>query len=173
MVTNRNNGLGSTGPRSAGGKNRASRNSFRHGLSVLGHLGKERTQWIERLAREIAADSAHPISLECAYVAAAAEFDLAQVRRVKVAMINRMIVFGELEPMQTFRSVGQAKRFLSKVARGSLTIPNVAKSSSPIPATEPERTTEAIRRVLRDLIKLDRYERRAAARRRRALCERD
>jgi len=38
-----------------------------------------------------------------------------------------------------------------------------------MPATEPERTAEAIRRALPELMKLDRYERRAAVRRARAL----
>ena len=38
-----------------------------------------------------------------------------------------------------------------------------------MPAAEPARTTEAIRRLLPELLRLNRYERRAAARRDRAI----
>jgi hypothetical protein len=38
-----------------------------------------------------------------------------------------------------------------------------------MPTLEPDRSCEAVRRLLPDLIKLDRYERRAAARRDRAI----
>lgn len=42
-------------------------------------------------------------------------------------------------------------------------------ASTPMPSQEPERSAEAVRRVLPELRKLDRYERRAAARRDRAV----
>jgi len=38
-----------------------------------------------------------------------------------------------------------------------------------MPTTEPERSAEAVRRALPELIQLDRYERRAAGRRARAM----
>ena len=38
-----------------------------------------------------------------------------------------------------------------------------------MPEDEPQRTAEAVRRVLPDLVRLNRYERRAAARRARAI----
>jgi hypothetical protein len=168
-AANRGNGRRSTGPRSAAGKKRASRNSFRHGLSVLTRSRPERAECIERLARKIAGDKTDPVTLECAHAAAEAEFDLAQVRRVKIASIDRILAFGELESPQAFKSVGQATRLLSAVDQASLNIPTAVNSVSPIPSTEPERTAEAVRRALPELLKLDRYERRAAARRQRAL----
>src|SRR5262245_60105598 len=42
-------------------------------------------------------------------------------------------------------------------------------SSATMPSQEPDRSAEAVRRVLPDLCKLDRYERRAAAQRERAM----
>ena len=169
MAANRGNGRRSTGPRSAAGKKRASRNSLRHGLSALIPSRTQRTEYIDRLARKIAGDKTDPVTLECAHAAAEAEFDLWQVPRVKAATIDRILAFGEFESLHTIKSVQQATRFLGALDRGGLTIPTVVESVSPLPSPEPERTAEAVRRALPELLKLDRYERRAAARRRRAL----
>lgn len=142
---------------------------MRHGLSALTHSGAERAECIERLAIKIAGDKTDPVILKYAHAVAEAELDLAQVRRVKIATIDRALAFGEFDAQQAFRSVGQATRFLRTLDQGSLKIPAVVKSVSPIPSTEPERTAEAVRRALPELVKLDRYERRAAIRRQRAL----
>jgi hypothetical protein len=48
-------------------------------------------------------------------------------------------------------------------------MPEPIDHSATMPAQDPERTTEAIRRALPELLKLDRYERRAYARRDRAI----
>jgi hypothetical protein len=51
------------------------------------------------------------------------------------------------------------------------TFPAPIDASATMPSQEPYRLTEAIRRVLSELRKLDQYERRAAARRDRALLD--
>ena len=59
-------------------------------------------------------------------------------------------------------------RFLTSLDRGlpvSLAVP----VSPSMPSSEPERSAEAARRALPELLKLDRYERRAVARRDRAI----
>ena len=66
-----------------------------------------------------------------------------------------------------FQSPGQIKRFLKGLRRGELILPDRIETAA-MPTTDPERTAEAIRRALPQLIKLDRYERRAVARRDRA-----
>jgi hypothetical protein len=40
-----------------------------------------------------------------------------------------------------------------------------------MPAQEPDRTAEAVRRVISELLQLNRYEGRAASRRERAICQ--
>ena len=50
-------------------------------------------------------------------------------------------------------------------------IPEPVDPLATMPTQEPGRTAEAIRRALPELLKLDRYESRAAARRDRAICE--
>ena len=169
IAANRRNARRSTGPRSGAGRRRSSRNSFRHGLSVGVTGNAERIKHVERLAGKIAGASPDILTFESARTFAQAEFELAQIRRVKVALISRVMAFGGLEtPDDDFQSPGQIKRFLKRLKRGELILPDRIATAA-MPTTDPERTAEVIRRALPELIKLDRYERRAAARRARAM----
>lgn len=127
VEANRNNARKSTGPRSAAGKRRASRNSFRHGLSVT--AAPSATKRIGTFARQIAGRNANATLLQAARSIAAAALDLAQIRRIKLALIERALALEELERSE-----------LSNV----------------------DRIADAVRRALPELVKLDRYERRAA-----------
>ena len=169
IAANRRNARRSTGPRSAAGRKRSSRNSLRHGLAAGVATTAERLNHIERLARKIAGASADVVTLGNARTLAEAAFEIAQIRRVKVALISRVVTFGGFETPDALETVAlQVKQLLRSIKRGELAPPNRAEIPA-MPATDPERTTEAIRRALPELIKLDRYERRAAVRRARAL----
>jgi hypothetical protein len=146
IAANRRNARKSTGPRSGAGKKRASRNAYRHGLTLSITSTAAFAKQLDNLVREIAGDTEDAIMLERARAAAQAELDLAQIRRAKVALIERASALGELD-------------------QGRPTLPE----PTALPSQEPDRSAEAIRRVLPELRKLDRYERRAAARRDRAL----
>ena len=123
----------------------------------------------ERLARKIAGASPDILTLESTRTFVQAEFDLAQIRRVKVARISRIMAFGGSQTLDDdFQSPVQIKRFLNGLKRGELTLPGRVEPPA-MPTTDPERTAEAIRRALPDLIKLNRYERSAVARRARAM----
>jgi hypothetical protein len=169
IAANRRNARKSSGPRSAAGKKRASRNSYRHGLTATIVSNAERARRIEKLAREIAGNTGDQVVLECARAAAQAEFEVAHFRRVKVAMIERISSFGQLASPDGFQSTGEIMRFLSGLGRDELNIPPLGEAAPNMPSTEPERTDEAVRRALPELLKLARYERRAAARRQHAL----
>ncbi len=169
IAANRRNAQNSTGPRSAAGTRRASRNSYRHGLTSATTSSAKCAKGVERLACAIAGDTSDVIILEHARTAAEAEFDLAQIRRVKVAIIERIMAFGEANTPPTFQSLAQVKRFFSGFDRGELVLPNPVGAVPAMPETEPERSAEAVRRALPELLKLDRYERRATARRERSL----
>jgi len=107
--------------------------------------------------------------LERARAIAQAELDLVRVRRAKIALIERARAFGELDPPQPFRTVTQIKRFFNALDRGRPILPEPIDSSATMPSQEPDRSAEAVRRVLPELRKLERYERRAAGRRDRAV----
>ena len=165
IAANRRNARKSTGPRSGAGKKRAGRNAYRHGLTLSITSTAAYAKQLETLVREIAGDSKDAIVLERARAIAQAELDLARVRRAKVALIERASAFGELDPPQAFSTVTEIKRFFNALDRGRLIVPKPTDPSATMPSQEPDRTAEAVRRVLPELRKLDRYERRAAVRR--------
>jgi hypothetical protein len=172
IAANRRNARNSTGPRCGAGKKRASRNAYRHGLTLSVISTTAVAKQLDKLVRKIAGDSKDAMVLERARAIAQAELDLARVRRVKVALIERASAFGELDPPQAFSSVTQIIRLLNAIDRGRVpSFPEPVDSSATMPSQEPDRSAEAIRRVLPELRKLDRYERRAAAQRERAVLE--
>ena len=166
IAANRRNARKSTGPRSSGGKRRTSRNSYRHGLTARLTLSTKRAKRIERLAHRIAGNSTDVLLLEFARTAAEAEFDLARVRQVKAALIERLFVFGELDMPEV-----STKMLITHIRAYEQTgmIPPAVDAAATMPSAEPERLVEAVRRALPELLKLDRYERRAAAARERSL----
>ena len=172
IAANRRNARNSTGPHSGAGKKRASRNAYRHGLTLSVTSTAAYAKQLDKLARKIAGDTKDAITLERARAIAQAELDLARVRRAKVSLIERACAFGELDPPQAFSTVTQIKRFFNALDRGELILPKPSDSSATMPSQEPDRSAEAIRRLLPELRKLERYERRAAARRDRAIFNR-
>jgi hypothetical protein len=96
IAANRRNACGSTGPRSPSGKKRASQNAYRHGLTTP-LASAECARAVETLAGHIAGDRADNIAIELAHDAAEAELELARVRRVKAALIERMTAFGRFD----------------------------------------------------------------------------
>src|SRR5262245_11647752 len=167
IAANRRNARKSTGPRSGAGKKRASGNAYRHGLSLSITSTAAAAKQLAKLVREIAGDSKDAIVLERARTIAQAELDLARVRRAKVALIESASAFGEFDPPRL--TVTQTIRLLSAFERGRPIVPKPIDALATIPSQEPDRSDEAIRRVLPELRKLDRYERRAAVRRHRAV----
>jgi hypothetical protein len=165
IAANRRNAQKSTGPRSRVGKKRASGNAFRHGLAVSLSSTAFAKQ-AEELARQIAHRTADAIALEHARTAAEAELELRRVRCVKVALIERVYAFGSLETPTRFRSINEELRWLKGLGPP---IPKLQDPAATMPQQEPYRSSEAIRRLLPELIKLDRYERRAVSRRDRAI----
>src|SRR5262245_41493579 len=175
ITANRRNARKSTGPRSGAGRKRASRNAYRHGLTLSIVSIKEYAKQLETLARKISGETKDAVKLERARAIAQAELELARVRRAKVALIERASSLGELDPPQltaagSIRLLdvrGRDINAVNAVLQGSDI--NSSEASASMPSQEPQRSAEAVRRVLPELRKLDRYERRAAAQRDRAV----
>ena len=162
IAANRRNAAKSTGPGTSAGKKRARRNSYRHGLSV-GVAGRpEYAEQVEKLAREIAGAGAGAIILEQARSFAHAQLDLMQIRRMRISLIQRTAEFGAMDSPGP--QVRDLKRALRLIDRGLPCDLSIAPAPN-MPSSEPDRTAEAMRRALPELLKLDRYERSAAARR--------
>src|SRR5262249_13647853 len=147
IAANRRNARKSSGPRSGAGKTRSSRNAYRHGLTVSITSSEGFAKQLDKLAREIAGDTEDPSLLERARTIAQAKFDLARVRRAKVALIERASAFGELDSPPVLSSVTRIIRLLNTIDRGRPIIPKPIDSSAPMPSQEPYRSAEAVRRV--------------------------
>jgi hypothetical protein len=172
LAANRANARKSTGPRSSSGKKRASRNALKHGLTTP-LSGAAVTREIEALARQIAGDPEDRSRMAAARDAAEAQLDLARMQRVGVAIIERTAAFGRLEQRKLFRTIRDemawaAQQFLG-VTLGNIRPKCAVDPLPPLPAEEPARTAEAVRRAPPQLLRLHRYERRAIARRDRAV----
>jgi hypothetical protein len=184
IAANRRNAGKSTGPRSPAGRKRASTNAYRHGLAARFVPNPEFAVAVERLAHEIAGNSDSLIVLAHARSAAEATLELDRVRCIKVALIQRVAALGALHSAHPItdqshdRGIGRARglawtrhplieNFDLLAARFKQ--PMQIEPPAPLPAHEPARSAEALRRVLPELCKLERYERRAVSRRDRAL----
>jgi hypothetical protein len=171
IAANQHNARKSTGPRSIAGKKRASRNANVHGLS-----GAAFTKQVEKLARKITGRTKDQIVLEYARLAAEAELELGRVRRVRLALIERASALGSLEAPKYFPTIKKELRWLIAMGVSIANnrdvrppMPILQDPSATMPTQEPHRGSEAVRRILPDLIKLDRYESRAVSRRDKAI----
>jgi len=160
IEANRKNSAKSTGPRSAAGKKRTGQNAVRHGLFSAATRVAALAE-IEALARALAGEGADDIALEHARSAAQADIEMNRARRVRLAVIERVESLGSLEVPQVFPKSVTSLRDLDLLPPVDVV--------EPMPAEGPERTLEAIRRALPELVTLADYERRAAARRDRAI----
>jgi hypothetical protein len=122
IAANRRNASRSTGPRSPGGKKRVGRNAYRHGLSLgIGGSPADANQ-IEARARKIVCDAKRDFqnfsALWHARAIAHAGLELERVRRVKLALIERVRVLGAYERHPHLKTVSQIRRFLDVYKRG-------------------------------------------------------
>jgi hypothetical protein len=159
IAANRRNSLKSTGPRSAGGKKRASRNAHQHGLAAPMVLDTQLAQEVDRLARQIAGNAVSAIAH--ARTVAEAALELGRVRQVKVGLIECVATSGDLDRRPELTPLERAARGLPP---GRIRAPKPIEPSVPLPPHPPDRSAEALRRALPALTRLDRYERRAATR---------
>jgi hypothetical protein len=163
LAANRRNAAKSTGPRTRRGKDAARKNAYRHGLSISVTSLPASEPRVESLARKVAQQD--QVALADARALAAAQLDLERVQRTKVALINRLYVFGALEAQYIFGSVADEVRYLKLMIYGKVShFPQPPDPSLTMPPEGPERMAEAVLRSLAELKKLDRYERRALAR---------
>jgi hypothetical protein len=88
IASNRSNGRGGRGPRTAAGKASSSRNALRHGLAASLRNKPAMSSDVEKLARIIAGAGADNAQLGRARIIAEAQLDLVRIRALKVAVMN-------------------------------------------------------------------------------------
>ena len=169
IAANRRNARRSTGPKSRAGKRRSSANALRHGLSC-GIVGDRAGAGVDALARRLVGDHADEEMLELAGRVVRAHLDLLRVREIKRDLTERVYRFGALDPLPRFRSRSAELRYvMSQPLDRSLRWPDPVDPLGPMPSERAARAAEATRRLLPELGKLDRYERRAFSAKQNAL----
>ena len=128
IEANRANSRGSTGPRTAAGKDRTSRNARRHGLSISVSCDPVLSTEVEELVRRLVGDLEDAEITAVARAFAEAQVDLDRIERVRLELVQRLLA------LRTEDGGTAAHKAMAATAR--------------------------------HLAKLDRYERRARARRR-------
>ena len=147
IAANRSNAGRSTGHASSTGKQRSSRNARKHGLSISIRHEPGMSNKIETLAVAIAGDNATPRRLQTAHEVAEAHFELQRLQIFKVGLIEKKRVKIE----------------------GTSLADNTSTIDDILPATP--QYVEAFIEALPELFALERYERRAKSRSRRAFYE--
>ena len=154
IAANRRNAVKSTGPKTAVGKRRSSTNALRHGLSR--RFAREHSDVVEALGRAMAGEGADDEILERAVALVEAHLDLLRIREMKADLFQRMYVRGRLGP----RPPVDRTAIASMLKQAGLLMP--LKPIDPdMPFSKHERTIEAVRRLLPELERIARYERRA------------
>ena len=124
-------------------------------------LGLGMTRAVDDLARQIAPNTEDQTKLALARDVAEAMLELARARRLKVALIEFAARLDRLDLKTAWliRHSGEAAR---RKGRPKMAVGDV----SPQPIKAPQRIAEAVRRTLPALLRLQRYEARAVAKRR-------
>ncbi len=194
IAANRANARRSTGPRTRGGRLRASLNALKHGLAVPAAAHPELQHDIEHLARVLAGEAQDdPVVMVRARKVAEAAIDVQRARRARLELLHawdlstgRPERIVPVETMPDFKPVRQDLQDLARVvtdedmmrevkmyqtvAEQLERVANVFKALQKMDPAAPYTTWDDL---FRQLDRLDRYERRARSRRDRAIKEFD
>ena len=166
---NRANALTSTGPKTAQGRSRAARNALRYALSLPVYSDPVWSEELEALAREIIGTDSNPERQELAHRIAEAQIDLRRVRHVRHQILSQALSDPDYESKAMLRK--KAALAIRILRRSDLNTPMPDKmmeflSSKP---QGPNKFTTIVADKARQLLALDRYERRALSRRKFAI----
>ena len=169
VAANRRNARKSTGPKSRAGKSRTARNARRHGLATSIWSDPQLSAATEALARELAGPAASPELRNLARDAAAGHIAVDRVRRARHRLMVQQLSAPVPIPTASRTARQHVRDLIELDERWSqdLYIPWRLRGITQIPQGA-ERFALMISNLARRLAALERYERRATSRRKRA-----
>ena len=166
---NRANAQASTGPKTARGRSHAARNALRHALSLPVYSDPVLSEEVEALAREIIDTDANPEIQELARRLAEAQIDLRRVRHARHQILSQALSDPDyVSETMLGKKAALAIRILRRSDLDTPMSNEVMEflSSKPV---GPNKFATILADKARQLLALDRYERRAQSRRKFAI----
>ena len=165
IKANRANARASTGPKTADGRARAARNALRHALSLPVCSNPALSEEVETLAREIAGPDANPETQALARQVAEAQIDLRRVRYARHKLLSDALADPHYDNWREKMAV--LGSLLRKKNAPNLPLEDFAAFlKSP---QGPQKFATILSQEAKQLLAMDRYERRALSRRKSAI----
>ena len=162
---NRANARVSTGPKTAQGRSHAARNALRHALSLPVYSDPVLSEEVEALAQKIIGTDANPEIRELARRIAGAQIDLRRVRHARHQILSQALSDPDYESEAMLRKkAALAIRILQRFDPSTPMPENVMEFLNSRPEG-PNKFATILADQTRQLLALDRYERRALSRR--------
>jgi hypothetical protein len=165
IKANRANARASTGPQTARGRARAVRNAFRHGLSLPVCSNPALSEEVETLAREVAGPDANAETQDRARQVAEAQIDLRRVRYARHKLLSDALADSHYD---SWREKTAVLRNLLRKNAPNLPVQNLVAFLNSTPQG-PHKLATILSREAKQLLAMDRYERRALSRRKSAI----
>jgi hypothetical protein len=166
------NAKASTGPKTKAGKARSAANSLRHGLTISVWNEPALAPQAEAIALRIAGPNAAATALGWARRIAEAQVDVNRVRSLRRQAIARMLSDPLCNsPFGHIQAIRLMNRFLDRVGRDTVTandIDTMDEVLHPKPLEGDAKLAKILVDRNGDILRLDRYERRALSRRKMA-----
>jgi hypothetical protein len=165
IKANRANARASTGPKTADGRARAARNALRHALSLPVCSNPALSEEVETLAREIAGPDANAETQDLARQIAEAQIDLRRVRYARHKLLSDALADPHYD---NWREKWAVLRSLLRKNAPDLPVENLVAFLNSTPQG-PHKFATILSQAAKQLLAMDRYERRALSRRNSAI----
>jgi hypothetical protein len=165
IKANRANARASTGPQTAHGRARAARNALRHGLSLPVCSNPTLSEEVETLTREIVGPGANAETQELARQVAEAQIDLRRVRYTRHQLLSDALLDQYYDSRANLR---KRMRDLLRAKAPDMLMEALVKFVTTTPQG-PYKFATIVSEEAKQLLAMDRYERRALSRRNSAI----